>query len=331
MIPSDVVSKFVGKIFPGGVAVVFRKSGILDWESFGSVDDSGKRPDLDTIYDVASLTKVIVTAPLVMVAVEEGLITPLTKLSDVLEELEGDWKGELRIFDLLTHTSGLPAYHDLTGSSDPRRTVLDLDRDYERGSKVVYSCMGYITLGFVLERIFKKDLNDIAREMIFERIGMESSFFNPPKSFLDRVAPTTLHGKVHDPNARALGGVSGNAGLFTSALDITRFMVAYLNFKLLSRASVEYAIEDHTSDLNDHRGIGWRIKHEGALPFPELLSDGSIGHTGYTGTMVWYDLQRDCGLVLLTNRVYSGDTDLSKRMIQEFRRRVGNHVISRCV
>ena len=327
MIPN--MEEFVGKVFPGGVAVVFKKSGVIHWESFGSVSRDGGKPDLDTIYDLASLTKVVVTAPLVMMAVERGLITPHTRLSDVLIELREDWKGDLRIFDLLTHTSGLPAYVNLSGNPNPRETVLKLEKDYETGKKVVYSCMGYITLGLVLERIFNKRLNEIAHEMIFEKLNMRSSFFNPSEGFRSRVAPTTTLGTVHDPNARALGGVSGNAGLFSSARDLSSFILAYLNGELISKASLDYAMRDHTSSLNEHRGIGWKIKWDGSPSFPELLSNGSIGHTGYTGTMMWYDSKRDLGLILLTNRVHLGDDERSKRMIQEFRRRLGNYVLSK--
>jgi CubicO group peptidase (beta-lactamase class C family) len=326
----DILERFMGKTFPGGVLVVFRKSEVIFEEAFGHLERGGGPVSSDTIYDLASLTKVVVTAPLILKLIEMGKISIQSKLSEFFPELSGDWKGSLKIVDLLTHTSGLPAYVDLTGVPNPRDYVFKLFRAYETGKSVVYSCMGYIILGFLVEEITGRKLDEIANEWLFKPLRMNSTMYNPPDKALSRVAPTTERGVVHDPNARALGGVSGNAGLFSTGPDLAKFMIAYVNGQVVHPSIVELATKDFTSDLNDHRGLGWKLRVGLSEVFPELASDQTFGHTGYTGTEIWYDPVKDCGAILLTNRVNLGDTQSSKSEINEFRRRVGNRVIVSC-
>ncbi len=323
----NIVEDFMGKVFPGGALVVFKKNGVVHEEYFGTLEKGGDPVDSETMYDLASLTKVIVTAPLTLKMIEIGKLSLQSRLDEFFEELREDWKGSLRIFDLLTHTSGLPPYVDLTGVQNPREYVFKIFKSYETGRSVVYSCIGYIILGFLLERIAEKKLDKLAKKYIFKPAGMERSSYNPKNG---RIAPTTFKGIVHDPNARALGGISGNAGLFSTAIDAAKFMISYINGKIIHPVIVELATKDFTPNLEDHRGLGWKIKEGLSEVFPELASDGTFGHTGYTGTYLWYDPSRDCGAVLLTNRVNLSDTPRSKSLMNEFRRRAGNKVIVSC-
>ncbi|MCD6450203.1 MAG: beta-lactamase family protein [Thermotogaceae bacterium] len=327
----DIVEEFVGKVFPGGILAVFRKSGVIHVEPFGKKSLNGENVDENTVYDLASLTKVLATAPLVLKAVEEGKLSLSSRLSDFFDELKNDWKKDVRIYHLLTHTSGLPAYYNLEGIGHKRIAVLRLEKEYEPFSKAVYSCMGFITLGFILEEIYQKPLDELAKEKLYEPLGLNNTFYKPLVYSVKNIAPTTFKGIVHDPNARALSGVSGNAGLFSTAVDVAKFMVSYINGKILSVQTVEMATKNYTEGLGDGRGLGWQIKRSFSEVYPNLIHDGSFGHTGYTGTEVWYDPYADCGVVLLTNRVNIEDTDGSKRLMNEFRRRVGNRVITQCI
>ena len=323
----NIAEDFLGKVFPGGALVVFKKSGIVHEEYFGNLEIGGEPVDSETMYDLASLTKVIVTAPLVLKMVELGKLSLQSRLGEFFDQLKDDWKGSLRIFDLLTHTSGLPPYVDLTDVQNPREYVFKLFKSYETGKSVVYSCMGYIILGFLLEKITGRSLDDLAREYVFKPAGMERSSYNPKNG---KIAPTTFRGIVHDPNARALGGISGNAGLFSTATDAAKFMISYINGKIIHPAIVKLATKDFTPELEDHRGLGWKIKIGFSEVFPEIASDGTFGHTGYTGTYLWYDPSKGCGAVLFTNRVNISDTQRSKSLMNEFRRRAGNKVIVSC-
>ena len=327
----DIVKEFAMKVFPGGVLAVFRKSGIVHVEPFGRKNLDGDEVDENTMYDLASLTKVLATAPLILKAVEEGKLSLSSRLSDFFEELENDWKKDVRIYHLLTHTSGLPAYYNLEGAEHKRKTVLGLKKEYEPFSRVVYSCMGFITLGFVLEKIYQKPLDELAREKLYKPLGLKNTLYKPIVYSVKNIAPTTFKGIVHDPNARALSGVAGNAGLFSTAVDVAKFMVSYINGGVVSLQTVEIATKNYTEGLGDNRGLGWQIKKSFSEVYPNLIHDGSFGHTGYTGTQVWYDPYADCGVVLLTNRVNIADTDESKMLMNEFRRRVGNRVITKCV
>ena len=322
-----IVEDFLGKVFPGGALVVFKESGIVYEEYFGNLEIDGEPVDSETMYDVASLTKVIVTAPLTLKMVELGKLSLQSRLGEFFEELKDDWTGSLKIFDLLTHTSGLPPYVDLTSIQNPREYVFKIFKSYETGKSVVYSCMGYIILGFLLEKITGKKLDELAKEYVFKPARMKRASYNPKDG---KIAPTTFKGTVHDPNARALGGVSGNAGLFSTAADAAKFMISYISGKIIHPSIVKLATKNLTPELEDHRGLGWKIKVGLSEVFPEIASDGTFGHTGYTGTYLWYDPSRDCGAALFTNRVNISDTPRSKSLMNEFRRRAGNRVIVSC-
>lgn len=349
-----VVRRFVeeGRI-PGAVAQIGTAAGALRPRAFGfrQIVPACEPASPDTIFDCASLTKAVVTATLALLALEEGLF----RLDDaaglfVPEFLEGgpaedrEVKQEITIRQLLTHTSGLPAWAPLfesagnehDGAAGPsahpaERIVRRLCRQplaYRPGTAVVYSCLGFILLGEILRRFYGAPLDALARERIFRPLGMQDAQYCPPPAIASRIAATELVGGaplvgvVHDENARAMGGVSGNAGLFATAMDLSRFAWMMLgrgrfgSSRFLSPAAVAEATRDHTGHLGVSRGLGWAVKGRTAGGSAgDLFSPESFGHTGFTGTSLWIDPARGLFAVLLTNRVHpSRDNDAHWRL-----------------
>lgn len=280
----------------------------------------------DTLFDMASLSKLIGTTMACLRMVEEGKISIEDKISKYLENCFG--KDGITVFHLMTHTSGLPAHLPLYRESDPTRAVeyiLKPDFAYPTGSKTVYSCMGYILLGKILENIEGKPLDKIVSEKVFAPLGMKNSFYNPPIGRLcaatekDIFTGEIINGVVHDENARFLGGVSGNAGIFCTLEDTVVFaqMLSKRGRGYISPSLFEYAVTDHTPILSESRGLGFQLY--GGKPFPagSKMSIGSYGHTGFTGTSIYVDNATGVFGVLLTNRVHP---TRENSMLSAFRR-----------
>lgn len=188
----------------------------------------------------------------------------------------------------------------------------------EPGERVIYSDLGYILCGVAIEEIAGGGLDSLASEWIFEPLGMKDTMFNPPASLTERIAATeddprrggVLVGKVHDENAWAMGGVSGHAGLFSTAADLAIYAQMLLNGghygdkRVLSSRSVELMVSPQTEGLNERRGLGWLLQGESTVTAGDLLSKLAFGHTGFTGTSLWIDPRVDLIAVLLTNRVH---------------------------
>lgn len=320
-------------VFPGAVAALVNGDQVRIYAVGNrSILPRYERMEEDTIFDLASLTKVIATATLLMVMVQEGEISLEEEAHGVLSDFG---HREVSIMHLAVHTSGLPAwrplYSELQDPDDVVRYLGSIPLRYRPGSKVVYSCLGYILLGKVLEKIGGDGLDRLAHEVIFKRLDMRDTLFNPPPELRSRCAPTesaeslrkrrpgyrrpsqpdvedwVIRGEVHDENALFLGGVSGNAGLFSTAKDLAKFCIGIFEGDLLSEESLHVYSKCHTSGLNESRGIGWI-----------LLDDGSLYHTGFTGTSIRIDLRRKMAGILLTNRVHP---DAMKEGITEVRER----------
>jgi len=296
-----------------------------------------------TLFDLASLTKPITTATSVMILKDRGKIDLHQDISVYLPEFT---RRGISVFHLLTHTSGLPAWkplyldvknniifpfskRGLRGISDSVINYLNkLSLDYETGSKVVYSCLGYILLGEMIRSFTGLGLDEFAKKEIFDPLGMQDTFFNPPENRKEECAATedsnsfekrmtnyrdhkwregVIVGEVHDENAHFIGGVAGNAGLFSTASDLMKFSKMLIDGgnSILSSGSVSTISTVQTSDLNESRGIGWII-----------LPDGTLYHTGFTGTAIWLNLEHHTSITLLTNRVHP---DATKEGIVEFR------------
>jgi CubicO group peptidase (beta-lactamase class C family) len=303
---------------PGAAAAI----GTADGERmacFGLTEPGGGAVTPDTWYDLASLTKVLCTTPLVLDAIVNGLLDPRAPLRDVLPEIA--WLqpspnlGDASILQLATHTSGLVAWQPLYTLGLDRAThfarLLHTPLSSTIG-QIVYSDLGFMLLGYLLERTYKKPLDALARSS-FARIGLEEHIaFAPPSGA--PLAPTEvcpwrgrlLRGEVHDENAAALGGVAGHAGLFATLRGVCGYARALLTCRLHSAAVLEYLSTEHARaeppEL-ERRGFGWSLMFPG-WSGGDLMSRHSIGHTGFTGTGIWIDLERGSYTVLLTNRVH---------------------------
>lgn len=331
-----VIQEYVGKIFPGLVTLVTHKDDVVFFEASGHRSTFPEREDMtvDTIFDLASLTKVVATAPSILKLVEEGELTLEDNLSYFFPELKNNWKGEIRILDLLTHSSGFPPY--LQPTQETREAYIDrlfkIEQAYGRGKQVVYSCINYIFLGFIVEKIAGEDLSEFTRRHIFEPLEMKDTLFLPPASVKNRIAPTekigdkTLKGIVHDPAARKLGGISGNAGLFSTAQDIHKFALMILNSGKSGDKPVfrPETVRMMTRRWIEDRGLGFAIKTETNKHFGSYFDESSLCHTGYTGTSLLIDLKNETIVILLANRVHPEDKN--KEEFARFRRKVHNIV-----
>jgi beta-N-acetylhexosaminidase len=323
----DVLNRAVADhAFPGGVLAVGYQNKLIVRE-FGRQTYDAKSPAVsaDTIYDAASLTKSVVTATLVATQAEAGRIGVDLPVSRYIPEWnEGpnaDWRKTVTVRNLLTHTSGLPAHKDYFLSLHSKREFIAAicrePLEYAPGTKTVYSDLGFIVLGEILERATGKTVDQLARQQIFTPLEMSSTAFNPPNNLLGRIAPTEndaafrkelVQGVVHDENAYAMGGVAGHAGMFTTAGDLAAFCQMLLNggiyghHRLLTRTTIaQFTAPQQIAD--SARTLGWMT------PTPNSSSGRyfgprSFGHLGFTGTSIWIDPDRKLFVILLTNRVY---------------------------
>ncbi|HEX2714270.1 MAG TPA: glycoside hydrolase family 3 N-terminal domain-containing protein [Candidatus Acidoferrales bacterium] len=312
--------------FPGGVLAVGYR-GELTLHAFGKQTYDAKAPAIqpETIYDVASLTKPVVTTTLVAMLVAAGRLDLDAPVGIYLPEWaagpQPEWRRKVTLRHLLTHTSGLPAHEDYFLTSKGKRAmlakILAEPLSYEPGTKSEYSDLGFILLGEILERTTGKSLDVLARERIFAPLGMKDSMFNPAKSLRPRIAPTEndtwfrkrqVQGEVHDENAWAMGGVAGHSGLFSTAGDLAAFCQMLLNGgiyahqRLLRRATIEQFTAAQPLAAGT-RALGWTVPTKDSSS-GHYFSAHSYGHSGFTGTSIWVDPDKSLFVILLTNRVY---------------------------
>ena len=267
----------------------------------------------NTLFDMASLTKLMGTTMACLRMLEEGKIALNDKISKYFPQCFG--KEDITVFMLMTHTSGISAHMPLyldKDSGDAVSAILSKPLAYPTGTKTVYSCMGYILLGKILEKIEGKTLDKIVKERVFVPLGMENSFYNPPADAVcaaterDIFTGEMVCGVVHDENARFLKGVSGNAGMFCTVNDTVRFakMLSQRGAGYLDEKTFSLAVTDYTPDFDESRGLGFQLY--GGKPFPggSKMSIGSYGHTGFTGTSLFVDNKTGVYAILLTNRVH---------------------------
>ncbi len=273
---------------------------------------------VNTLFDLASLTKVVATTSLVFRVLERGLL----RLDDLVSRfLPADF-GSLRLFHLLTHTSGLPAWMDLTSFDPTMRdlrigAVASAERIYPAGDQVLYSDLNFVLLGHILESITGLGLDRLFAEEVRGPLGLEHTGFLP-KPYPEIAATETdasgipFVGVVHDENARAAGGVLGHAGLFGTLDDLLTFGQALLRYgegpktRWLSPASVKALVRPRTLGLpGELRAYGYQKPHP-LSSAGDLMSEAAIGHTGFTGTSLWVDFDYDVVMVMLTNRVHFG-------------------------
>ena len=303
---------------PGAVLLVGHNGAVVYRKAYGS-RTTGSAPEpmtLDTIFDLASLTKVIATTSCVMRLEQMGQIKLNDPVVKYIPEFAQGGKEDVTIRMLLTHYSGLPADLDL------KEAWKGADEGFARanaskllnppGTTFLYSDVGFVVLGELVQKVGGMPLDQYAQTYIFGPLGMTSTRFNPPQSWAPRIAPSQrdehtgqmLRGTVHDPTARQMGGVAGDAGLFSTADDVARFAQALLNggAPILSALVVEkMTTPQQPANLPDVRGLGWDIDSPYSSNRGELLPVGSFGHTGFTGTSLWIDPTTNTYVVLLTN------------------------------
>jgi CubicO group peptidase (beta-lactamase class C family) len=321
--------------YPGAAVVVGRKGAMVWQKGFGKVSWGSKAPPVkpaETIYDLASLTKVVGTTTAIMLLYDEGRIELDKPVREYLPEFSGGDKDSVTIRELLEHRSGLPADRDIWKMAhnpiEARAVVMDVSLACHPGDCYVYSDLGAIVLGLVVERVTGQGLDVYLHERVFAPLGMTRTFFRPPDSLRKKVAPTSLtadggymvRGVVHDENAWALGGVAGHAGLFSTASDLAVFSQMLLNGGVYDGVRIvsDSAVRLFTTRAAGSRALGWAMA-DGQWGSGRYLSDGSFGHVGFTGTSIWIDPSREMFVILLTNRVYKPKVRGSSKAIADIR------------
>jgi len=287
------------------------------------IPDTAVSADIDTLYDLASLSKPTAVAMSALRLLEMGEITLFDTVGRILDDtafpVPAD-KRDITVSRLLTHTSGIPAHrriYDKTDNpADAVKVILDTPLSSAVGTNVEYSCLGFILLGKMLEKVCAKPLDVLARELVFEPLKMTRTGYCPMSGNIaatefDSDTGKYLCGVVHDENARFIGGVSGNAGVFSDIGDMSRFALMLSNRGTLDgrtflceRTFEEAVSMRHTAGMNLSRGLGLQLKGDDISPCGDLFAVGSFGHTGYTGTSLYVDRQTGIFSVLLTNRVH---------------------------
>ena len=327
--------------FPSAVYLVAEKGRALFADALGNAVVEPRRiaAKLETIYDLASLTKPLITGLLCARRVEAGEITLDSSVSNYLREFERTDKQAITIRQLLTHTSGLPAWRPLyilaEGERDRTVSVIaDLDLEYSPGTRVVYSDLGFIVLGRLLERLTGKALVDLAQTEIFEPLELKHTFFNPEVAMQTKIAACEtgnayeqetygntaaqaqdyknwrkelIWGTVHDGNAYFLGGAAGHAGLFSTARETLVLASQFVasQTRLLKPATCEWFRMDMTPGLEEARSFAWQLAETKDSAAGLDLPRESFGHSGFTGTSCWIDPEQERIFILLTNRTHA--------------------------
>ena len=339
-------------IFPGAQIFVSRGDRIIANEGYGhtSYEDVAHPVTSKTIYDLASLTKVVSTVPVVMKLIEKKKLSLDFSISDFYPEYNTDDKKHITIRHLLTHSSGLKNYIEYYKYKNYNRqeiinNILNLPLEYLPDTKTVYSDLGMILLLDIIEQITGSSLDELSSKYIYKPLNMENTFFNPNDNYYSIIAPTELDdyfrmkllkGIVHDENAYILGGVSGHAGLFSNAQDLGVYCKMliddgyYLGNRLFSRENIAYFTRRQNITQSSDYALGWDTPSQnGRSSAGDFFSKNTFGHLGFTGTSMWIDSDNDLIVILLTNRVYPtrNKFNINKKMYT-FRREFHNLLVS---
>ena len=318
--------------YPGAVAACGCGDAVFAISCKGKISENGPDVNVATRYDMASLSKILGPTMLTLRAIEEGELTLWDKLERFFPDCPEDKKA-ITIKHLMTHTAGFSPVFWLGGEAqspeDALRALLAHPLETPIGAEVHYSCMGYITLGKVLETIYGRPLDELAREHVFEPLGLKNTDYNPQNqeniaaTEIDKETGVVLQGVVHDENARFLRGVSANAGVFSDIHDMIRFaqMLARGGEGYLSRGMLKKAIALQAGDENVHRGLGFHLAGTPENYMGDLFPATSFGHTGFTGTSLAIDPETGFFVILLSNRVHPTRENTK---LMRFRRRMHN-------
>ena len=336
----EVESEIKQHHLPGAVVLVARSGGIVWRKAFGSraLEPAREAMTTDTIFDLASLTKVVATATSIMILVERGKVRLSDPLSNYIPEIKGEARERITLELLLTHRAGYAPDFDLkdrwSGYDQAIKRLIQEPLRNPPGAKFVYSDINYIALGEVVHRVSGLTLDEFARQNIFLPLGMRDTGFRPNANLRSRIAPTEqrrgqlsylgdkpqdseadadkwLRGEVHDPTSYRMGGVAGHAGLFSTADDLAIYCQMILNggeyngVRILAPLTVaEMTRPRLVTDTGWTRGLGWDINSSFSTNRGDLFPLGSFGHTGFTGTSLWIDPASQMFVVFLSNRVH---------------------------
>jgi uncharacterized protein YbbC (DUF1343 family)/CubicO group peptidase (beta-lactamase class C family) len=349
MIDEAVNESIKRKETPGAVVLVGRRGKIVFRKAFGNraVEPQMEPMTIDTIFDMASLTKVVATATSMMILIEQGKVRLSDPVWKYIPEFNQAGKASITVEQLLTHRAGFVpdnSIHDYEhGAEEAMRRIYELKPDYEPGTKFVYSDVGYIVAAEIIRRVSGKTLARFAREHIFNLLGMRQTAFGfgdtdyaikkegnienvirqyaPTEKRIDRAGNQQeyMRGEVHDPRSYLLGGVAGHAGLFSTADDLAIFCQMILNggtyngARILSPYGVERMTMPRGTPLGEMRGLGWDAGSSFSANRGDLFPLGTFGHTGFTGTSMWIDPASQTFVVFLSNRVHpNGKGDVGR-------------------
>ena len=304
---------------PGAVLLVGHDGQVVYRKAYGmrSLEPTRSAMTVNTIFDIASLTKVVATTTAAMQLMEQGKIRLNDPVVKYIPEFGQNGKGDVTVRDLMTHYSGLPPSLDLktpwSGGDTGYRMAFSVTPIAPPESRFVYSDVDYIVLGAIVERVSGTSLDSYCAQKIFAPLEMTKTAFSPSAAWLSEIAPTEydergqmLRGVVHDPTVRRMGGVAGEAGLFSTADDLAKFAQALLSGSsvLSSLAIQKMTTPEQPANASTLRGLGWDIDSPMSHNRGELLPVGSFGHTGFTGTSLWIDPTTNTYIILLTNAVH---------------------------
>src|SRR5688500_7460824 len=350
-------------LYPGTVVVIGRRDSILYSRGYGHFtwNPASRVPDADsTLWDIASITKVVATASSAMRLVDQGKLDLDARVGRYLPRFSGGLKNQVTVRMLLDHTSGLKSYvpiYKSAGRSRARMTSLLYAQPLVRppGDSAAYSDLNAMLLGLVIESISRTTLDRFADTAVFDPLGMEQTRFRPPARLRRRIVPSGIWrgqpvpGDVKDQNAAAFGGVAGHAGVFSTGTDLARFAQAWLRDGMgprgpwVSSATMRQFLT--TGPRSGTRLLGWdspELNGEEPSIFGTLISKSAYGHTGFTGTELWIDPTHDLFLVFLTNRAFdpkardslkglkSVRTELSDAAIRLVPHACAQELVSRC-
>ncbi len=330
--------------FPGCAISVGLKGKLVFQEGFGylTYDPPFARVKTNTIFDLASLTKVIATTTLAMILYEQGQLPLDRKVVDILPDFHGNQKDLVTVRHLLTHTHGLAGwkqfYLNLKGKERIVREICRTDLLYPPGTQYVYSDLGMILLQRIIETIAQKSLDLLVKDYITGPLHMDRTFYKPDSSWYGEIAPTEfckwrrilVRGFVHDENAYAMGGVSGHAGLFSTVEDLSVFCQMYLNGgvyynqRILQSETIDLFTQRQNLVEESTRALGWDTRSEENSMAGDFMSMRAYGHSGFTGTTVWIDPENKVFVVFLTNRVYP---TRENQKIRAVRPKVHNYIM----
>jgi beta-glucosidase-like glycosyl hydrolase/CubicO group peptidase (beta-lactamase class C family) len=312
-------------VFPGAQVAIVRNDTLIASRGFGRQTYNPESPEvtIETIYDIASVTKVVATTVVAMQLFEQNKIKLDIPVKSYLPQFHGGMKDSVTMRHLLTHSSGLHWWVDLWNKAKTNEEALiyiyQLPLDYAPGDSMIYSDLGIIMVGEIMETVTGKSIDELASEMIYKPMGMTNTMYNPQKNLLPRIAPTEfggsmnrgqIHGEVHDENTFFLGGVSTHAGIFTTAEDLALFAQMLINggiYKLkrfLRPETIKYWTTRQDIPPGSDRALGWDTPSDKGSSAGDYFSAESFGHLGFTGTSLWIDPNRKIAIILLTNRVY---------------------------